>query len=177
MKTPAFWKLSRHSVEDKRSYKFTSLILASIFSSSRLKYKSRIIPVFDELEKQQHMQKYHRYLVLASFSENTLRTNFPFLWGWKVEGMMAYSPGGSLKRSHTSRVLMKVLLIATAFWRSNTSGPRRMLQRPLYLEEKVLFFFSSFLYTSLSLKWRRESWKTNQTQTWSGTCKAKWQMF
>lgn len=74
---------------------------------------------------------WHRYLVAACFSENTLRMKLPFLWGWKVEGTMAYSPGGSLKRSHTSRVLMKLPLMATALCRSRTSGPRWTLLRPL----------------------------------------------
>lgn len=32
----------------------------------------------------------------------------PLRWGSKVEGMIRYSPGGSLKREHTSRRLMKV---------------------------------------------------------------------
>lgn len=73
---------------------------------------------------------YHSYLVLACFSENTLRMKLPFLWGWKVEGIMAYSPGGSLKRSHTSRVLMNVLLMATACCCSRISGPRWTLPRP-----------------------------------------------
>lgn len=80
---------------------------------------------------------YHRYLVLACFSENTLRMKLPFLWGLKVEGMMAYSPGGSLKRLQTSRVLMKSLLMATGRCRSRTSGPRWTFLRPLSWRKEV----------------------------------------
>lgn len=93
----------------------------------------------------------HRYLVSASFSEKTLRTKLPFLWAGKVEGMMAYSPGGSLKRWHTSRVLMKVLM-ATWFWRSSTSGPRWTLLEPLYWQDKDILCDSLSAWAHISLK-------------------------
>lgn len=51
------------------------------------------------------------------------------------EGMMMYSPGGSLKQSQISRRLIKVLLIATDLSLSSTSGPRWMLVRPLYCHQ------------------------------------------
>lgn len=123
----------------------------------------------------------HSYLVWACFSENTLRMKRPFLWGWKVEGMTAYSPGGSLKRSHTSRVLMKVLLMATARCRSRTSGPRWTLLRPWSWgrpgkvlkgepESTFIAFYHMIKNNSNTLDSEADYSVTHGGDCWSGEC-------
>lgn len=52
----------------------------------------------------------------AFFSENSLTRKSASWWGWKVVGTSRYSPGGSVNRSDTSRVLMYVLLRAFDVW-------------------------------------------------------------
>lgn len=53
----------------------------------------------------------------ACFSLKTRTQKSPLLLGSKVDGTIRYSPGGSEKRLHTSRRLMKVSERAAEAWR------------------------------------------------------------
>lgn len=68
----------------------------------------------------------------ACFSVNTLTQKSPFLCGSKVEGTIRYSPGGSEKRLHTSRRLMKVSERAEDEWRRKKLRFRWMFLWPWY---------------------------------------------
>lgn len=68
----------------------------------------------------------------ACFSVNTLTQKSPFLLGSKVDGTMRYSPGGSVKRLHTSRRLMKVSERAADAWRWKKLRLRWTLLWPRY---------------------------------------------
>lgn len=68
----------------------------------------------------------------ACFSVKTLTQKSPFLLGSKVDGTMRYSPGGSEKRLHTSRRLMKVSERAADAWRWKKLRLRWTLLLPRY---------------------------------------------
>ncbi len=92
----------------------------------------------------------------ACFSVNTRTQKSPFLFGSKVDGTIRYSPGGRLKRLHTSRRLMKVseraaeawrrkkflfrwTFLWPAYWQTDTSGEMRLnvsQQKKLNVEQQ-----------------------------------------
>ena len=63
------------------------------------------------------------YSVGLGFSLKILRRNFPSSFGLNVEGMIAYSPGGSLWRPQTSLELMNVgdLAVDELYWKNSVS--------------------------------------------------------
>lgn len=91
------------------------------------------------------------YWVSVCFSENTRMQKSPFWCGSKVEGTIRYSPGGSLKREHTSRRLMKVSDLAVWAWLRKKFLSRCTSRWPLNWRKVTIQIPGLWLYVTHSI--------------------------